>query len=388
MAVCALVASLFSSISSYMTQKRSEATKRRKAPRPGLQGAKKGTKRPPREVAPVTAGTSLLLTKEAAVTRVDYASRRTRAHSLIFARPPYCSCYRFRCDCNFDVVCCDGESCDSCFGSSKNDPFLSFSWPLVAGWYVILIILFCFGRRGHLWGRRSCGRRAAVADPEPEVESCELELTPIVSTRAVETKDLASDDEEPVVCTICFEPFAIGDTVRSSHAHAHSRSHLVITHNALAAGAAQLATPGPPSLPAARNASPHRSPWCAARLAAGVMTQPHAPLGWSVGVPARVPRTLPRRVASMQALVPTLRQEHRRRVQSRPKCRLERHRGSGPDFSTHPSRPTGRKHSTILAGAPRRRRRPWCFLTSTPISGALTHTTLYTATSCTNTKPH
>mmetsp|Transcript_11799 Transcript_11799/g.47604 ORF Transcript_11799/g.47604 Transcript_11799/m.47604 type:complete len:331 (-) Transcript_11799:229-1221(-) len=68
----------------------------------------------------------------------------------------------FLCSCDAAVLCCD-TICRECHRGDDPAALLRFSWPLVAAWYAMLIVLFCFGRRGRL-SDRFCGFRCRGAE--------------------------------------------------------------------------------------------------------------------------------------------------------------------------------------------------------------------------------
>uniref|UniRef100_A0A7S3NIV3 RING-type E3 ubiquitin transferase n=1 Tax=Aureoumbra lagunensis TaxID=44058 RepID=A0A7S3NIV3_9STRA len=135
----------------------------------------------------------------------------------------------YACSCDISVTCCARMDCPECYESSDSDQLFSFSWPLVAGWYIMLVILFCLGRRGRV-GDHLCwmigwrrSRRNGINDNHTEGsdtnvnhtlnENGDIEFTPVVKTRKVEEDDLNSDEGEAPVCTICLNQLQIDDIV-------------------------------------------------------------------------------------------------------------------------------------------------------------------------------
>ncbi|KAJ8602211.1 hypothetical protein CTAYLR_003641 [Chrysophaeum taylorii] len=122
----------------------------------------------------------------------------------------------FPCTCEATVLCCGTGDCERCYESEQKDALFSFSWPLVAGWYAMLVVLFCFGRRGRFVNRHCfffpMGRRRDDARPEAgsDASRTEVEITPVVKTRLITEADLG---DEPPVCTICLNPLALDDVV-------------------------------------------------------------------------------------------------------------------------------------------------------------------------------
>lgn len=122
----------------------------------------------------------------------------------------------YKCPCDPTVICCENEACRSCYNPEQKDELFTFSWPLVAGWYAMLVVLFCFGRRGR-FVNRSCfsfGRRRQD-EPARNMEDDdrrELEPPPVVKTRELVEADVGA---EPPTCVICLDRLAIGDVIAS-----------------------------------------------------------------------------------------------------------------------------------------------------------------------------
>lgn len=123
------------------------------------------------------------------------------------------------CTCDASVFCCPSEAC-ACGGNKTKDTLFTFSWPLVAGWYAMLVILFCFGRRGRFASRfcnlfrRTTGEQARNRDSRG---GDHVEMLPVVKTRLLTETDVATEigaaaDDMPV-CTICLCVFVVGDVV-------------------------------------------------------------------------------------------------------------------------------------------------------------------------------
>lgn len=115
----------------------------------------------------------------------------------------------YQCKCRAEVICCSapGVACPNCV-EHTDDPsaLFSFSWPLVAGWYAMLVVLFCFGRRGRFVNRFCLRRRR---EPDVEAPNDDLEITPVVKTRLLQEADIVDDP----VCTICLSPLLVGEQV-------------------------------------------------------------------------------------------------------------------------------------------------------------------------------
>mmetsp|Transcript_18616 Transcript_18616/g.62855 ORF Transcript_18616/g.62855 Transcript_18616/m.62855 type:complete len:264 (+) Transcript_18616:194-985(+) len=141
--------------------------------------------------------------------------------------------YAFSCTCDEKILCCADTPCADCSSDKKTDELFTFSWPLVMGWYALLVILFCFGRRGRVVSRlcaavRRRRRNDGRDDSGPDVErgGDDLELVPVVKTRLVVPEDvvgnasprtaahnLETEGDDDVLCTICLYPFTVGETV-------------------------------------------------------------------------------------------------------------------------------------------------------------------------------
>lgn len=118
----------------------------------------------------------------------------------------------FQCLCVQSVVCCENQ-CDKCRQNQKDSTF-TLSWPLVAGWYAMLVVLFCLGRRGRLMGRHCVTfRRWRSRDDEvtgDRNQRGDVEMTPGIKTRQVVEADLATDSPS---CCICINRIVVGDIV-------------------------------------------------------------------------------------------------------------------------------------------------------------------------------
>lgn len=104
----------------------------------------------------------------------------------------------YGCTCDVAIFCCQGEDC-ACFDRKESGELFSFSWPLVAGWYTMLVVLFCFGRRG----RFVCGGGRPPPATAAEGEAvAEASAPPRVKTRRLGEKDVAggTDCEAPPRC--------------------------------------------------------------------------------------------------------------------------------------------------------------------------------------------
>mmetsp|Transcript_2198 Transcript_2198/g.5616 ORF Transcript_2198/g.5616 Transcript_2198/m.5616 type:complete len:238 (-) Transcript_2198:295-1008(-) len=118
----------------------------------------------------------------------------------------------YKCLCGVDIVCCDdGTTCEACYESDDGDRLFSFSWPLVAAWYAMLVVLFCFGRRGRLINHRCFffGRRT-TEDSSTDETTRELEIAPVVKTRRLVDADIG---DEPPSCVICLNRLVVDDEV-------------------------------------------------------------------------------------------------------------------------------------------------------------------------------
>jgi len=121
----------------------------------------------------------------------------------------------YACSCDASVICCAGDPCDACAAESSDDARLfQFSWPLVAGWYAMLVVLFCFGRRGgssSCWRRRQDHRGRGEPGPLDEEEALtDVEFREVV----VKTRRVGPDDDlAETLCTICLSPILVDDVV-------------------------------------------------------------------------------------------------------------------------------------------------------------------------------
>jgi len=115
----------------------------------------------------------------------------------------------FACTCDAAAFCCDDDDDCACLGRDGGDELFSFSWPLVAGWYAMLVVLFCVGRRGR-FAARLCGRRAAAPAAAAPAAAPAAAAAPPPSVR---TRRLAEGDERGDACTICLGALKAGDAV-------------------------------------------------------------------------------------------------------------------------------------------------------------------------------
>lgn len=125
----------------------------------------------------------------------------------------YTSCpaqLAYSCLCDPSIICCEQEACDRCFSSDDPRELFTFSWPLVAGWYAMLVVLFCFGRRGRFMPRSGFIFRRQETPARQDRDDEFRDVDPVVKTRRLEESDIG---EEAPACCICLNPLVVGDSV-------------------------------------------------------------------------------------------------------------------------------------------------------------------------------